>query len=466
MFLHSFSGWLNAVRRRSQVVSAHRGGKNRSARPRFKPRLEALESRTVPSFVFQTLDEPNAGTGATGFQGTFAIGINASGLISGNYGDANNAVHGFVLRDGRYSTFDDPYAGTAPFQGTNALGLNDRGQIVGLYEDANFNLHGFLLSHGKYTTLDEPNAVGDTEAYGINNAGQIVGGYVDASSVLHGFLLSHGQYTSIDDPNAVQSSFAVGINASGKIVGGYWDANSIEHGYLLSHGRYTTIDDPYAVYGCEIRSINSSGQMVGIYADANNVAHSFLLSHGTYTTLDDPHAGIGTFQGTAAFGINASGQIVGQYTDANGVIHGFLATPGNDDSDLGVPANVGAEDAFLTTPLALASPTRTNVSSAASQLDLAVDACFTDLGRTSQAIRGVTNNESTPWHSFGLAPSALLRVADLLVLTPAELSATPAPALARSADHEPALDWAIDVLTSADFSWGGEGDIWAALLRN
>jgi probable HAF family extracellular repeat protein len=69
------------------------------------PRLEALEDRSVPSFVFQTLDDPNAGTAA----------------------------------------------GPPPL-GTEPQAINARGQIVGFYTDAGGFIHGFLRSHGQYTT--------------------------------------------------------------------------------------------------------------------------------------------------------------------------------------------------------------------------------------------------------------------------------------------------------------------------
>jgi hypothetical protein len=300
----------------------------------------------VPSYVFQTLDAPNAGTGTNGVQGTFTVGINVSGLISGNYGDANNVTHGLLLSNGQYTTFDDPVAGTAPFQGTNAFSLNDQGQVVGFYWDTTpnpifgrFNEHGFLLSNGKYTTLDEPNAVGTTQATAINNFGRIVGSYLDARSVFHGFLLTGGHYTTLDDPHAgtgagtLQGTVPTGINASGAITGFYIGPNNDFHGFLLNQGQYTTIDEPNAApgpfLGTEAVGINTAGQIVGNYEDAKFVIHGFLLANGQYTTLDDPNAGTaaGDNQGTQPDGINDSGNIVGFYVASNRRIHGFLATP-------------------------------------------------------------------------------------------------------------------------------------------
>jgi probable HAF family extracellular repeat protein len=323
----------------------------RSARPKsphLRPDLEVLEDRTVPSYLFQTIDPPSAGQAF--FQGSFATGINSSGEIVGSYTDANQVTHGYLLSGGQYTTLDDPNAGGT----TTARGINDRGQIVGTYfGNLGTGLHGFVLDHGQYTTIDDPDAIpGSTQAGGINASGTIVGTYLDHNVVVHGYVLSHGQCTTLDDPDAgtgvVQGTYALGINASGQIVGFYVDANYAFHGYVLSGGKYTTIDAPDAApeffQGTTASGINDRGQIVGGYTDANFVNHGFLLSDGRYTVLDDPNASdTGFFMpGTVASGINASGQIVGAYTDANSVNHGFLAAPTHDNSPSAMHRNSGA----------------------------------------------------------------------------------------------------------------------------
>jgi hypothetical protein len=181
------------------------------ARQRFVPWLEVLEPRTVlsASYVFTSFDAPGAGTAPDNFQGTFAIGINNRGDISGNYGDANDVVHGFLLSHGQYTTFDEPNAGSGPFQGTGAFGLNDRGDIVGSYLDVNYVQHSFLRSGGQFTTLDDPNngflPFAFNEAVTVNDRGQVVGAYSDAQGIIHGYLWSGGQYTTIDVPNMLDT---------------------------------------------------------------------------------------------------------------------------------------------------------------------------------------------------------------------------------------------------------------------
>ncbi|HLJ96097.1 MAG TPA: hypothetical protein VKU02_23175 [Gemmataceae bacterium] len=301
------------------------GPAERSSQARFVPHLEALEVRTVPSYVFSSFDNPNAGT--LPGQGTGAFGINEQGDIVGAYTDPTFAPLGFLLGRGQYTTINDP--NEAPFFPQSALGINTLGNVVGMYTDSNIMAHGFLYRNGQYTTLDDPNAGGGgTVAAGINELGQVAGYYFDPVGTIHGFLLNAGHYTTLDDPNAgtttSEGTYALGVNSLGQVVGQYVDSSFHTHGFLLSFGHYTTLDDPNATNLTVAEGINEFGQVVGYYQDGTTV-HGFLYSFSHFTTLDDPNAGI--FGGTQAGGINSSGDIVGFYVDVNGVEHGFLAKP-------------------------------------------------------------------------------------------------------------------------------------------
>jgi probable HAF family extracellular repeat protein len=145
---------------------------------------------------YTSFDDPNAGTVAnlnTGFfPGTDAVDVNNRGQVVGFYIDANNVEHSFLLSGGQFTTIDPPGAANIPGPSfTNvdqASHINDHGQIVGGYTDANDVTHGYLLRGGKYTTLNDPNAGTLTFATGINNSGQIVGFDFDATGLAHGFL--------------------------------------------------------------------------------------------------------------------------------------------------------------------------------------------------------------------------------------------------------------------------------------
>ena len=78
---------------------------------------------------------------------TIPIGINQRGVIIGYYADANFVNHGFV-RDkfGNIATFDVPGAGNngGTGQGSFSLGINAAGVITGYDIDSNQVFHGFV----------------------------------------------------------------------------------------------------------------------------------------------------------------------------------------------------------------------------------------------------------------------------------------------------------------------------------
>jgi hypothetical protein len=60
---------------------------------------------------------------------------------------------------------------------TYALSINDSGQIVGDYQDSNVAggaLQGFIYSHGTYATIDPPGST-QTSITSINKFGTVVG---------------------------------------------------------------------------------------------------------------------------------------------------------------------------------------------------------------------------------------------------------------------------------------------------
>src|SRR5256885_16792847 len=99
-------------------------------RPIFALGLLALMASAAPaqSFNYAPVDFPNAIR-------TRAWGINPGGVIVGDYRDASNVPHGFVLSGGHYISVDVPgsvlgLTGTLP---TNLRGINPAGDIVGTY---------------------------------------------------------------------------------------------------------------------------------------------------------------------------------------------------------------------------------------------------------------------------------------------------------------------------------------------
>jgi hypothetical protein len=150
-----------------------------------------------PAPTITTFDVPGAGTDPG--QGTFGGGFTPNGTIMGNYIDADNVSHGFLMdRTGIFTTFDAPNAGTGPFQGTFPFGINSNGAITGWYTDeANVN-HGFVRDrHGAIVEFDVPGAgTGPGQGpnvYSIAPNGAVTGFFLDPDNVVHGFVReAHG----------------------------------------------------------------------------------------------------------------------------------------------------------------------------------------------------------------------------------------------------------------------------------
>ena len=253
----------------------------------------------------------------------------------------------------------------APFPGTTgtfAFGINDLGWIVGNYSTPG-NSHGFVLKNGKYTSFDVQGAT-YTQPYAINIWGDIVGRWADSAGLItHGFILSNGRYTTIDVPMpGVYFTYPEAINALGDVVGWYMAADNVPHGFLWERHRFSTIDYPAAGVTETIASgINDLGQIVGIY-NTSDGTHSFIKDGPRFRNVDgQPPSGVQFF----ANAINDRDQIAGgSAVQQDGVFYPFtLPFPGlyatnatgiNDlDEIVGVYGTRGAtvfEGSFLLTP--------------------------------------------------------------------------------------------------------------------
>jgi hypothetical protein len=298
------------------------------------------------------IDVSGAGTVVAG-QGTYAFSINDAGAITGWYIDAGWLWHGFLRApDGRITTFDDPYAGTASGEGTVANMIGSTGAIVGYYEDAGEVLHGFLRApDGTFTTFDAPGAgtagtgpyAGDEGTFGgsINRSGEIFGWYVDEGDVNHCFLRSpNGKITEFNVPGWVNAAgqgtfcaYNTGLNAAGTTTGDYLDANNVYHSYVRAANGFVT---EFSVSGAGTGTdqgtgasgINSPGAITGNYVDSGNVSHGFVRApDGAITKFDYPWAGNESGQGTWGIMINDTGWVDGFYVDTNGAYHGLLRAP-------------------------------------------------------------------------------------------------------------------------------------------
>jgi len=283
----------------------------------------SLASASAEELTF--IDVPEA----SGQLGTVATGINPRGDIVGSYVTDDYNFHGFLLRNGTFTTLDAPgvvFPGPPTTGGTFPTAINPQGDIVGYYNDSSVSVRGFLLSGGLYTTIDVPGSNGTAIPTGINARGDIVGFYFDSSGQGIGFALRDGTVSTIAAPGAL-STVPWGINARGDVVGSYFEGPLFaSHGFLLTReGTLTSIDVPGGTPGStQAAGINSGGDIVGTHQDSNGFPSTWLRRGGTFTApiteLFDTQ--LCECQGTP-MGINSRGDLVGLYYDAVAV-HGFL----------------------------------------------------------------------------------------------------------------------------------------------
>jgi hypothetical protein len=266
-------------------------------------------ARGQPSFAISTIDVPGA-------LSTGAQGINAAGVISGTYRDANG-VHGFILRDGAFETVDYPDA-----DNTELRGIGPDGTVVGDYwnnDEEATAAHGFRrTADGQFTTVHFPGHLYEFPQR-ILPDGTVLGCRHDHDLMasMRGIRMGREGSTEIDEFASMNN----GATPDGRrIVGLYTNmmANNRTEAYIIDNGVFT----PFLVPGSNLTTawdVNPRGDVVGVYRDASGF-HGYVMTTEGIATIDVPGA-----SATRAFGINARGDVIGTYV-AGGVTHSFLAT--------------------------------------------------------------------------------------------------------------------------------------------
>jgi len=229
--------------------------------------------------------------------------------------DATHQSHGYLFRDGQFTTIDFP--GSAF---TEAWGVGPDGDVVGDYRFAGeptVNFHGYMRTKdGVFVPVNDPPHI-NTVAQRILPDGTIIGCRhdTDQMSTMRGIVISaEGVITELDQFGSMGTG---GTPDGRRIVGFYTNmAENRVEGFLIDNGEFT----PLFVPGSTITrafDINPAGEIVGVNVTAG-VFHGFALMDGSYVSIDVPGA-----TGTRAWGINARGDIVGVYA-TGATNHGFL----------------------------------------------------------------------------------------------------------------------------------------------
>ena len=215
-----------------------------------------------------------------------ATGMDNAGDVVGGYTDAKGGFHGFVRKaSGALTQINDPRAAA---YGTAADGISPDGSvIVGFYLDKAGVMHGFLLRDGAFTTYDVPGAHGTV--VGFDNHGEFGGTYVAADGLSRGFYVIHGRLHTLRPPAKAGTRHPAlilsGVDAEGTLYGYVDSANLPGYGIAYANGIYTTFQDPNEAgtgpqAGTVIYSANSDGVVAGAYTYTNGTAKHFPYAHG------------------------------------------------------------------------------------------------------------------------------------------------------------------------------------------
>jgi len=230
-----------------------------------------------------------------------------------------------------------------PANNGGAVALSDTGAILGGFQDSQSHSHGFLLYQGKLTTFMFPGST-NTTPHDISRTGTIVGEYtVTGDSKTHPFMVQSGGFRQITLPGfSNTTATANGVNANGDVVGQVASNTAVfGMGYLLHKGKLTIISFPGANGGTEPTSINDQGVIVGNYhLTSADPSHGFMWKAGVFSNINPPDSDGSAF----VTKISNTGDIVGTYVSAaDSHSHGFSFANGT-YTKIDVP---GSPDTFI-----------------------------------------------------------------------------------------------------------------------
>jgi uncharacterized membrane protein len=205
----------------------------------------------------------------------------------------------------------------APATNGQAVALNDSGAIAGQYFDSKSVSHGFLLYQGKLTSFMFPGSI-STGVSDMSSNGIIVGGYTTEDGKGHAYMVHAGGFHEITLPGFPNAAVTVaGVNSNGDIVGNFTTDNVTAPGFLLHNGKLTIISFPGATGGTVPTSINDEGVVVGgFFINLVNTNPAFMWKDGVFSNIKPPDSVPTPF--VNATKITNSGAVVGTYEPESG----------------------------------------------------------------------------------------------------------------------------------------------------
>ena len=232
-----------------------------------------------------------------------------------------------------------------PATNGNAVALNDLGAIAGNFLDSKNTSHGFLLYQGRLTSFMFPGS-SDTNVSDMSRNGIIIGQYVTADGKDHAYMVHSGGFHEITLPGLPNADVTVtGVNANGDVVGDFSDSSVTgSPGFLLHNGKLTILSVPvFGAVATVPTSINDEGVVVGNYfSDTVNENPSFMWKDGVFSDIQPSDSVAPPFMNAAK--ISNSGVVVGNYAAvANDGFPGFalkngtsikIVVPGSQETEI------------------------------------------------------------------------------------------------------------------------------------
>ena len=250
--------------------------------------------RAAATGAFTDVDVPGA-------RDTYALGLNAHGTISGTFIDQAGAQHGFFRDAGGFHALDVPEAvSTSPATsefgtglGTAVGAIRDDGSVTGAWGNAAGASHGFLLkpNHPRID-LDAPGAStamdpifqseGGTGAIRSNARGDVVGyfGQATRSSLstvdVRAFRLRDGVWKTLLPPGSFTSQ-AFALNEAGDVGGVAFGADGLNgNGWIWQNNAFKRIDPAPLLLISTVGDISENGVLVGETITLDFKTHGYI----------------------------------------------------------------------------------------------------------------------------------------------------------------------------------------------
>ena len=269
----------------------------------------AAQHATAQTYKFKTITD---GKGTN----TSMHDINDKGVgVGGVFAPGATVRPCFILTGKTKTALSDPKG----VDGTECWGISSTGIIVGDYLDANANQFAYIYNNGTFTDIMPPKAVAAI-AYGVNASGVVVGYYITSKGEQIGFLFDGTKYTDLKIKGGTTTE-GFGINDAGDYTVSSVLSDGYTHSYLYQSGKMSEIVFPNIVQ-VAAHHLTNQGLVVATVIDSNSVysAGVFDSVNNAYYTVTDPK---GTT--TIGDGINDKQTIVGRYIDSQGNSFGYVA---------------------------------------------------------------------------------------------------------------------------------------------